>query len=156
MPLWSALLLLLTAACFIRSADLTWAAFVLLADWAVCTFAAWLAGDQFIWPVLAAIDYTAALLLIVARPSRISALLAMSYVLQGMAHVVFGLGPQGALQRYEYWWTLHDIAWGQAWAVMIGGVWTGGKMARRLRDNLRGLPDRGHRLGIGHTGRDAG
>ena len=118
---------------------MAWASFVLLADWAVCTALYLATGDQFMWPVLAAFDYTAALLLVAVLPSRWGAVLATSYVLEGMAHVAFGLSIQGTLQKYTYWWALHDIAWGQAWTVLAWGVWTGGKKLRSYRDHRERL-----------------
>lgn len=118
---------------------MAWAAFVLLMDWCVCTALCAATGNQFMWPVLAAFDYTAALLLIAVLPSRWGAVLAASYVLEGMAHVAFGMSAQGVAQKYSYWWALHDTAWAQAWTVLAWGVWTGGKKLRSYR-NHRGRP----------------
>lgn len=138
MSLWLFLALLFGVACVLRNARMSWAAFILLADWALCTVAANVAEDQFIWPVLAAIDYTAALLLIVIAPGRWSAALAASYVVEGMAHVAFGLSAQGDLQRYAYWYTLHYVAWGQAWLIVAWGGLSGGKKLRGYNHHRRG------------------
>lgn len=106
----------------------TFAASVLLADWAAATWIANVTGTQFQWSYLTLVDCAAAWLLVIPH-RRMEAILAGTFVLEVIAHIAYGAhvvfsDAQGDAETY-YWWTLFSIACGQCvflgWGIINGG-----------------------------------
>lgn len=134
MALWHLLAALTLAALVLRDERVIRASVVLLADWALLTVICDVSGDGLPWKASLAVDWLAALAILLPGTGRIGALIGLSYGVEIIAHMAFGLSPKGYPQQLAYWWVLHWGAWTQAWLLL---AWELGGGGRRVVDAVR-------------------
>ncbi len=137
------LLALVAASLLTRERCAIFSSVTLLGNWAANTIAADVLGSQFEWPLTASIDWASALFLAFACVGRMRLLIVMSYALQMIAHVSYGVagvwGLVGLRVDQAYWDGLFMIAILQA---LLVGVWiVGGHHSRHRLRLRRALPD---------------
>ncbi|MET0364505.1 MAG: hypothetical protein ABW169_07605, partial [Sphingobium sp.] len=135
-------LALLVALSFAASRSAFPVSLVLFANWAVNTAGATLSGTQFNWAAMAAADYVSALLILVVRTNRWGLVIVVTYAVQMIAHVAFGLSSQGPWPQYRYWYVLSYTAWAQAFLLLAWAGLDGGRVVRNCLDIKRSVsPD---------------
>lgn len=142
-PLWSVLCALLIIALAMRDDCMARAALVLLANWCANTMLATATGDQFLWPCMILTDAISALILLWLPLTKWQAAIALTYVVEIIAHSAYGLTSEGVRATWNYYWTLFYIAWAQAGILLLWSSVDGAKSAwraRRLRHSILSVP----------------
>lgn len=147
-------------ACVQRSMRLAFAATVLLADWALATLLAHITGTQYDWAWLALIDCLAAWVLVIPH-RRMEAILSVSYAIEMLVHVSYGIEATFFLKPGDAWGTWHAqsrdwlilfvIACSQALFLVFWGLSNGGRRRNSLYRHI--FPARLGAAAEGHSSR---
>lgn len=151
--------LALGMACMTRSRRLGFSAGVLLSDWGFATLLAGLTGTQYDWAWLALIDCLAAWVLVIPH-RRMEAVLSVSYAIEMLVHISYGIEATFFLRPSDAWGTWHAqsrdwtilfvIACLQALLLVFWGLSNGGRRRSRLYRHI--FPSRLGRAAEGYQG----
>lgn len=116
-----ALLSVLIVATALRQWRCAVVSLVLLMNWTINTLFVQLSGDNYPWLVFATVDYCAAMILVPITRSW-QRIVPVSYALELLMHVAYGVSNQELHEQYYCWWSLNYTAWGQ---ICFVALWIG-------------------------------